>query len=747
MTEPVREGNSALSRLAAPLVTVSAVAALLILLGAGEMRFLLSRVWALGLGAAPGLAVVAAALTLGLALLPARTWRGCTPTEACLLAFGCGAAAVSCAMLALGIAGWTSPSVLRGLVVACVLAGAVRLVAVRGTGWAYGTGPDRETDPVQGTGIASSIGGWLLGAALFVALALLVTAAYAPPLLYDVTEYHMGALSDYAAAGAEAGLGSPRFVPLPWSMYARFPFPVESLYWFAALLVPPQDAGAKVVNAAFVIAGALLIGCWLRRAGVRPALRALAALAFLAHPLVLEVSIDAYIDAPSAFLVVSALYAMFLFEGLPRNPSESPGVHADDMAPPDPALRAAGILPVAGLLAGAALASKYTVAQLFLLPALLFFGVPLVRAVRRHRAWASLGVALVLGAVPLVFWLGKNVVFYGNPLEPFFVKWFRPGDAPAIAREQFYIASHYPQALWSASYWQRLPLRVGALGWAVLAPLAGIGLVMRRPGVLRLAGFVAVSVLLWNLVRESQNRFLLPSAMLVILLAAQVLEALASRAVRRFAAAAVAVASVSCLVPHALKLGMSGEFSWLAGYEPVPCGRFAPDDEGRRTGFLAANLGAIGEMAGFVNAALPPDAKVLLVYEARPYLFRQRTVHNTVFDASQLLRLARGARTSGEVAQRLRAAGITHVLVNLEELRRFIDQYSPPRELEAMGVTEPIRQFGRIATPEALYPPFRNDPAWGDLMQPVTGFLRDMRQKAIKVHGKPPCEVFLTPVE
>ena len=320
-------------------MAVSAVAALLILLGGSELRFLVSRVWALGLGAAPGLAVVAAAVMLGFAVFPARTWRGCSRVEACLFAFGCGAALVSCAMLVLGLKGWTSPGILRVLAGGCVVAGLARWAcwAVPGRGgewtkWIRWTDPDEATGGVRGTGWA----GWLLGAAVSVAVGLLVTAAFAPPLVYDVTEYHMGALSDYAAAGVAAGSAGPRFVPVPWSMYARFPFPVESLYWFAALLAPPQDTGAKVVNAAFVIAGALLIGCWLRRAGVRPALRALAALAFLAHPLVLEVSIDAYIDAPSAFLVVAALYAMLVFEGAVGGNPENHRLEADDSPRPEP---------------------------------------------------------------------------------------------------------------------------------------------------------------------------------------------------------------------------------------------------------------------------------------------------------------------------------------------------------------------------------------------------------------------------
>ncbi|MEI7635070.1 MAG: hypothetical protein WCK47_12410 [bacterium] len=699
--------------------------------------FAVSR--ALNIAAASGAAaaVVAAITALGLTVVSRARWRGLTLLEAGLLAFGCGAALLSCVVLAAGLAGLTGKGVLWLITALLIACGVIGVAAVA---W-HGQLPSARVIPPEGAYGACEAA---LLAAVILAVLLMSCAAIAPPLLYDVTEYHLGALADYMAPAGG------RFTPMPHNFYARFPFPVEALYFLGCLLETPRDFAPKLINMAFVAGCAALMGAWLRRDGVARVWRMLAILLFLAHPIVLEISIDAYIDAASAFLLLASLFAMTLVENTDK--------HGQARTSTDKRAGLPGLVPVAGLLMGAALVSKYTVAQICLLPAVVLFVLPMGWVILRggraraeqagqgKRGVRALVFALALGALPLVFWLGKNVAFYGNPLEPFFERVFRPSDAAAALREQFYIESHYPQSFFSAGYWISLPLRIGGLQWLWLAPIAGFPLVAHRRGAARLLAFCVLSLLLWNLVRESQTRFLLPALVLLIMLSARIFNEMKPGSLRAVFAALLVIMSCSSLALHALRLGGGGVFSYAARFSFDAASRTDWRRDELRARFYRDNLGALGEILFVLNTQAPADGKTLLVYEARPWLFAAPVVYNTVFDDSALVKLARGAANGGEVASRLRQAGITRVLVNRQELRRFIEQYARPWQLERLGIRDPVAEFDRIAAPEDLYPPFYLSPEWPALRQPIMEFLALSRARATSVAGRPPVETYAAPV-
>jgi hypothetical protein len=163
---------------------------------------------------------------------------------------------------------------------------------------------------------------------------------------------------------------------------------------------------------------------------------------------------------------------------------------------------------------------------------------------------------------------------------------------------------------------------------------------------------VVGSLLLWNLIGESQNRFLLPSIMICIVVAADVMTNLRPVAWRNALAALLLFPAVTALVGHAIKLDFSGVPAWAAGYPPASQ-QTSPQP-------------------------LPPAAR--------------------------------------------RAAGITHVLVNPAELKRFLEQYATV-PLRALGIDDVRAQYDRIAAPEDYYLPFQHDPLWKTLRGPVLEFL------------------------
>ncbi|MCX7717893.1 MAG: hypothetical protein N2111_05760 [Candidatus Sumerlaeaceae bacterium] len=685
---------------------------------------LTDRLTNLALAAHAAVLVAASAVLLPLLLLPRTCWADLHPGEALLLALAAGTGLLSAVAFALG-----SSIGLCGLHRLCPPPSGYILALGAGMALAWRCGlPLRTLRQPAAVSLSASSGA--LALLISFALALVACLALTPPILYDVTEYHLGAWADYLAAGG-------RFVPTPHNFYSRFPFPVQSLYYLGLAAGAPLDFAPKILNAFYVAAGAGLIALWLRRARVAAVWRMLAVVAFLAHPVVLEVSFDAFIDAPTAFLVAATLYALFTAGGV---------IGAD--ADPRP-----GLLPLAGLIAGTALSSKYTVAQIYLLPVALAAAGPLAAALQRGRGGRWLAVSLALGALPLAVWLGKNIVWYGNPLEPFFQGLFRSSDAAAVAREQFYLASHYPQPLWTPEFWQSLPVRLHHFGWLNLVPLAAAAAAWGRRPLGRLLLVIGGSYMLWNLVRESQNRFLIPSYILTSVAGAMILDSLSrqprGRLLGAAAGLALAVSAAGDLAVAALRTGRARVFDYAALFPAAETSRenTAPGTE--RAAFYRRNLHALGAMAIDVNTTLPASARILMVYEARPYLFARETVYNTVFDESELLRLAAGARTPDEIEAALRRAGITHVLVYQRELRRFIEQYARPLQLRKMGLadrSEVVSRFGEIRDPEDYYPPFYRHPQWPQMREAVIGFLRRARQRAIIVHDTPPVEIYLTPI-
>lgn len=675
------------------------------------------RVFICFFGSLPACAVIAGALGAGLAILPASLVPGLTRKEYLLLAFGCGSGLLSCAILLIGSIGALS------MPVAWALAG----VAV-----AIGTWNARAlqlTLDLRPRGASRVL--FLLGAAT---LAALLVASFAPPLLYDVTEYHVGALKHYLDARC--------ITPMPYNFFARFPFAVESLYYMGLVLESARGLAPKLINAAFVLATALLIMEWLRRARCSLNLQLLGAIVFLTHTVTLEISIDAYIDGAVTFFVVASFYAAFL---------------AASASVPS-------LVYGAVLLFGTALASKYTVAQIYLLPWLICAGGPLMIRVIRERRWKLLAGALGLAAVPLLFWLGKNVIFYGNPLEPFFCRIFRPNDLMARLREQFYTESHHPQSPLSAEYWSSLSTRVSTFSWYVLVPLIAVPCITRVTSTsisswrvnARLLIAIAVSYLLWNLIRQSESRFLLAAIVMLVIVGMQAIAALPRQPKLILCTLLVAFSSAHLFV-HMVRLANGNEFQYFAAFPlskparpsasvPAQSLDSVPDSaDTALSDFLRKNLGSFGDAIVETNR-LPNVQQLLLIYEARPYLFDADTVYNTVFDDSVLLTFAKGAKSGIELAAQLRKAGITHVLVNRQELRRFIDQYARKWQLEKLGITDPVAEFDRIPVPEDLYPPFYLSLEWDQSRAVILDFLRVMRTRAIIVTGRPPLEVYVAPL-
>jgi len=684
------------------LIAVLCAAVFFVSVNTALLRFTRFRLAMLAAAVVPGVALALACAGLGDLLVRrgAREAELCL-TERLLFAFACGLGLMSCGAAAVGFAGVLNQMSSLALVGVGLIVG---LPLWRELLTAGGNA-ERESRPRVARTTT------LLITLVAIAIVMIGVFALTPPVLFDVTEYHLGAWTDYAR-----GDGAARFVSISHNFYARFPFPIESLYFVGLALSPAIDSAPKLLNAISVVACAALAAAMVRRCAIGTGGRWLAALAVLTLPVMLDISIDAMIDAPVALLVAGSIYAAWIAAG---KFTVSAGPAASMVIP-------------ALFLFGSAIAAKYTVAQVYLLPWCMVT-LPAVFVAVRRRPVLLIG-AVVLAALPVVVWLGKNVMLYGNPLEPFFVKWFRPEDAGAIAREKFYIESHFPQSPLSGAYWTSLLPRLQEFTWLYLVACAGWYFRGDRRILLKIALFCGAAFLLWNLVRESQDRFLLPAMMLVTAAAVVGICSIPSRAYRRPAAGAAVLFCAMQMMGYGLKLKESAAIDYLLDFYPDSAETAAlPDEKTARQIFVEKNLGDLGRIITSIEKAVPPDAKILMIYEARPYLFRHQTDYNVVWDPSVLLNLLRNVGSVDDAWQKLREAGYSHVLVNRQELLRYIQQYARKSQLLRLGVRpgeDPRAAWSATAHPEDLYPPFYLDRDWERLRPLVHEFLADADKRA-----------------
>jgi hypothetical protein len=80
----------------------------------------------------------------------------------------------------------------------------------------------------------------------------------------------------------------------------------------------------------------------------------------------------------------------------------------------------------------------------------------------------------------------------------------------------------------------------------------------------------------------------------------------------------------------------------------------------------------------FINCALPPASRILFVYGGNAWYYaRPETVVESIFQDATFLRLVRQSVSGADLAARLKAAGITHLLVNRDLVNQGLADITP----------------------------------------------------------------------
>jgi hypothetical protein len=504
----------------------------------------MSAVWRILYGA--GL-TVGASVALG-ALLLADLRHQLRRLEFAVFAFLCGSAALSLIVFLLGTVHLVRRGALQALA-AVLIAAAL---------WRHRRSRGEALPPLP------RLWRWVLAAVLAVYGFQYFFHALAPEVSPDGAAYHLEVVGAYARA---KGL-----IPMPANMYASLSQGIEMLFLFAYLF--GRNSAAAMVHFAYLLALPLLLVSYGRRFGA-PAAGAFAAVAVFACPLAGIDGISAYNDIALAAAAFGAFYLFRLWED------------SQD----------ARLLAFAGLLAGYCYALKYTGA--FVIPLILGWA-----AWRAGRAWwKALLVAGIPAAAMVLPWLAKNWIWAGNPLAPFFNRWF-PNPYVTVSFEIGYRANmavmQDGSSRW-AGLWDALVSghqSQGAIGpLFILAPLALLAL--RRSEGRRLFAFALV--LLPGYVSNFGARFLLPLLPFVSLAMGMTLQRPA--VLLPLLAVAHAVISLPQVLPKYLH-----PYAWRLDNPPFDAAlRRIPEDQ-----FIAMRLPSY-PAARKLDAVLPGVQKIFAV--------------------------------------------------------------------------------------------------------------------------------------
>lgn len=503
---------------------------------------------------------------------------------------------------------------------------------------------------------------------------------------YDILEYHLQAPKEYLLNG--------RISYLPHNVYGSFPLNVEMFYLLAMVLHSDILEVPTIANLIHLAFGVLTLFAawvagrqWSQEAGI------IAAVLTGITGWLVYLSGLAYVENGVLFFGMTAAACIFRAYaparlkagvspiGLPANSNcEGTASHSGTVS----GVRQSNLkwVLIAGLLAGFSAGCKYTGAAFIVLPlgvAIFVFGRGSIRVRLMHTLIFSVGALASIAP-----WMIRNLADTGNPVFPLANAIFE-GTPPNWAEQEttHWDGAHRPKP-GEATLGGRL---AALLNHTVLDPhqrfntaavlLAAFGLLWRRLEKIdaALLSMLLIQVGLWLAVTHLYARFLVPVLIPAVLLAGRAWSAEGPVLIRRGMIVVLAAAA-----------------AWHAYFSGRLMAREWP-------GALPASAiydGEIGvyEYFDWVND-LPPDSKVLLIGEARPFYFRRSVDYWTAFNRNPFLEElkfriddqnerapAEGASSSlGQaLLEWLRARGYTHLLVNWSEVYRLTRtyQFSPP---------------------------------------------------------------------
>ncbi len=563
--------------------------------------------------------------------------------------------------------------------------------------------PAREAVPIAVLAIAV---GWLLW-----------YHSGIPPANYDVLSYHLPLALEFGQAD-----GGRTLLMAPETFYSRLPLGAPILE--APLVPEPMDErfglGRHALFALALLCGMTTAWRITRRLGGRLVAPLVAAVLFVLHPLLLDGLRMAMVDVLLAAMGLAAVELLLVAAGPARS-------------------RPAAFL--AGTVAAGIVTMKLSAAGVFLVPAGIAAACWLLlprrggtpgSIPRLDREGVVRFAAFALGvAVMLTPWLTRAALVGGHPFHPFAgeVTEAGPGWPWSAEQAEFVTGVHGPRSVLSAEYWKDAFTRTGRFGYTIpgtgislllLASVVGAWFLPQRTGLVLLA-MPALGYLAWLGVEHNPSRFLFPVFAPLFPLAALGLWH-AARAGR---------------VPLLLT-GLAALFFVYHAVQPFLMAReFYPQHRSHYRERAMDEYVGPGLMAVVRTAREETRGGVLLFFEARPSLFHEPVVSNTVWDRPPWEDWLRESADAEAFARRLAGEGIGGVFVNEAEWGRLLDFYAAEgvplrgRLIGRIGINAPLREETIMAALEA-YPPHRFAGLTERDLTVLRDFLRWSRRAALQ---------------
>lgn len=577
---------------------------------------------------------------LGLANAPLR-WQ-------LLLAAALGLGGLALATLGLGVVGVLRRIVWLAILSAGGLAGFAYLARLR----------QRPPTPTENPHTDALHWLWLVAAPFF---AMWVLVCVVPPGFlwaeegwgYDVLEYHLELPKEYFQAG--------RIMYVPHNVYANFPSNIEMLSLICMVLRGNFIAGAasaKILNAGF--AALFVAAAWLAGRETSPRAGIVAGVVAAGLGYITYFAGIAFVENGMLFLGMMSVAAILRAQRDGANPRE-----------------ATRWMLAAGLLGGLCAGCKYTAVALVVIPA--FVLIVLGRPARRPGVMRETLVFAMGAAATFAPWLIKNVAMTGNPVFPLMNTVFHAsppgwGQAETAHFNECHSPTPEDRPLTArlARLWERVPAdHFGRYGPLIFILAAG-AVLARRPSrsSVALLLMLIVQVAIWLFATHLYARFAVPIVIPLIALAGRVIDARTSSAwrwtisVAIVAGTALNFANIAC-VYH--------DHFYINGTRVEPAGAAS---------FFTDGLGMGHEYLAIVNHDLPPNAKILLVGDAKAFYFLRPVDYCVVFNRNPFVEEVRHAASPGEIVAWLQSHGYTQVLVNWAEIKRLRNStYGFPPEI------------------------------------------------------------------
>lgn len=479
----------------------------------------------------------------------------------------------------------------------------------------------------------------LAGTAGLLAMALtLWLSGAAPPVDFDSLMYHL--------RGPELFLRAGRFYAPEGNQHIAFVGALHTLYLPFLLLREP--AAAALLQGSLLLAataaGVVATDRWfgLRAGWVIPVL-------MFGGPMLLRVGSVAMVDAGTmAYAVVGHILLL-----------ASHRRSHDDLR----------LQLAAGIVLGVAIGSK-VLATAYVAAALAGVGVALPWTPTRVLAWRKSAAALALGVtLAAAPWLARTAVLYGSPLYPYVGGATLPGWAQQV--EPPLDLPSGPSTLravrlpFSLGAWIRSPERLTPEGdghlyglnpaFAAIALALVLSMRARFLPLLIPPLLYVVAVVWWS--RYLNLRYFVPIYLPLTMAAAAAWLGVAS-AVKRHARIAIGTAAVLAIAAIAVPVRALVLELRLSERPQAALGLIDVD----------AYLARHDEIAGlrsYLNAALPEDARVLFLFEARAFGVRQAVIQDNLMENWRIIRprVADGRCLDG--------FGFTHVVFGQRTLEYF----------------------------------------------------------------------------